>query len=72
MKTKKIEKKLTMLETNSIHTESTIEKVLSRLEKHEEKVDTKFDNLQKLIYIGFGILIAIQFIISSGMVKVSS
>jgi len=70
MKTKKIEKKLTQMETNAHHTETTLEKVLSRLEHHEEKVETKFDSLSKLIYIGFGILIAVQFYVSNGGLKV--
>ena len=62
MKTKKIEKELTMLKTNAHHTETTLDKVLNRLEHHEEKVENKFSELSKLIYIGFGVLIAVQYL----------
>lgn len=72
MKTKKLEKKITKMETNARHSETTLEKLLNRLEHHEEKVETKFDSLQRLIYIGFGILIAVQFFISNSGIKVGT
>lgn len=59
-----------MMETNYKHIETGLEKVLNRLEAHENKVDSKFEAIQKLIYVGFGILIAIQFLVTSGVVKI--
>jgi len=59
-----------MIETDYKHIESGIDKLFNKLENHEDKVDNRFRVMERIMYIGFGILIAIQFSISSGIIKV--
>lgn len=66
----KAKQRLTMIETNYHHLDSGIEKLFSKLDKHEEKVDSRFRTLEKMMYIGFGVVLAMQFLISSGIIKI--
>lgn len=56
MKTKQ---RLTMIETDYKHIETNLDKLID-----------KVDSLQKNFYIGMGIFVAIQFLLSSGIIKV--
>lgn len=66
MKTKQ---RLTMIETDYKHIETGMEKLFSKLDRHEEKVDGRFRTMERIIYIGFGLVLAMQFLISNGMIK---
>ena len=67
MKTKQ---RLTMIETDYKHIESSLDKLFNKLDNHEDKVDNRFRAIEKLIYIGFGILATVQILVSSGMIKI--
>ena len=58
------------METNYNHIESGIEKLFNKLDQHEDRVDTRFRTIERIMYIGFGILVTIQFAVSNGILKV--
>lgn len=58
MKTKKIEQRLTKMETEYTHIENTLEKLVD-----------KVDSLQNKIYIAMGGFMIVQFLITSGIIK---
>lgn len=58
------------METHYTHTDSMLEKLFTKLDNHEDRVDSRFRTLERIIYIGFGLLIALQFAISNGIIKV--
>ena len=67
MKTKQ---RLTMIETDYKHIENGLDKLFTKLDSHEDKVNTRFASMEKLIYIGFGVMLTVQVLISSGAIKV--
>ena len=67
MKTKQ---RLTMIETDYKHIESSLDKLFNKLDNHEDKVDNRFRAIERLIYIGFGILATVQILVSSGIIKI--
>ena len=56
---RKTKQRLTMIETDYKHIETNLDKLID-----------KVDSLQKNFYIGMGIFVAIQLLLSSGIIKV--
>lgn len=59
-----------MIETDYKHIESSLDKLFNKLDNHEDKVDNRFRAIERLIYIGFGILATVQILVSSGIIKI--
>lgn len=67
MKTKQ---RLTKMETDYSHIEHGINKLFDKLDSQQERVDSRFRTIERIMYIGFGILLTVQFAISNGIIKV--
>ena len=58
------------METDYSHIEHGINKLFDKLDSQQERVDSRFRTIERIMYIGFGILLTVQFAISNGIIKV--